>query len=134
MSLSTKASDWQVAAFAQVGGGEVAAGGMFWFKFRSETAGVNEPLVFLGLGVGLGGSAGGGPVPDNGDIGYSPIRCLRDFSIHDLHRSLGSVASAGAGVGVGVGVLAASAFDTGGGYFDDTVSCGLSSGGGISLG
>ena len=48
------AFDWQVACLGQVGGGDIVAGGAWFFSFKSKTAKVEVPFVFLGAGFGFG--------------------------------------------------------------------------------
>jgi hypothetical protein len=95
---------------AQVGAAQGAGGGLWWFHFRSATADVEETFMFTGLHFGAGGSIGGVPLPDlSGDPLYTPIECLRPFSVRDLHLSGGWLESGGVSFMVGYSLVQISA-------------------------
>ena len=122
MGLNDKASDWQVAGIAQVGGAAGLGAGVWWFEFFSQAVNTREPFMFIGAGIGAGGSIGGASAPDLTDLGnakpaYSQLACARPFSVSDLDMSIGRLTSAGAGIGPGYGLLYISGLNTDGALF-----------------
>lgn len=117
MGYYTKASDWEVAGIGCVAGGVGAAGGWFFFLFRSQSANVGLGCRFVGAGFGGGADIGkigktlkllkdapkleklfsvvsyAGYSPT---ISFSPITCDKSFSLDDLHHSPGRLTMAGA--------------------------------------
>lgn len=102
MSFSSKARDWQVAPLCQVGGAAILGAGVFWFRFKSPTAGVQEDFMFAALAFGLGGSLGGANLTPGS---LTPITCDDNFSVYDLNYAGGRVTLAGAALGVGYGAV-----------------------------
>ena len=97
MSTTVAASDWETQGVAQVGGAAGLGGAMYLFVFRSRSADCRALFVFIGAGVGLGGSVGGASVPSPSDIlqNVSPymwtsIPCTRAFAATDLDVCYGA--------------------------------------------
>lgn len=131
MGLRTDATDWEFAGLAQLGGAAGVGGGANAFFFRSASAGVNEMVLFLGGGIGAGGSLGGSGAPDfdTGRMSYSPIECTQAFSLHDLHNSSGRVSNGGVACAVGYGATYISAGWGDNILFEHQGGLGLSAGG-----
>lgn len=117
MISSKKANDWEIAGIAQVGGADVVGAGVYFFEFRSKAADFRGQFIFIGGGLGLGGSVGGASMPAPGDFvcarAYSPfssLRCDRDFSADDLDLVAGRITSAGASFAYGYSVVRVTAF------------------------
>lgn len=94
MGYTNKAADWQVCGIAQVGVVVGVGAGLYLFEFRSKAANTQAIFSFLSVGIGLGGSLGGGVGPSPSDVVfnrrpelYSSIKCLRPFSLEDLNHS-----------------------------------------------
>ena len=116
------AFDWQVACLGQVGGGDIVAGGAWFFSFKSKTAKVEVPFVFLGVGFGFGGSLGGASIPSasdakRGNLSWTNVLHVNEngFKADDLNWAKGRLTTVGASAGVGYGVMYVSAFTTFGG-------------------
>ena len=111
MGLGTKATDWQVCGVADTAGGDVIGAGLFVFDFYSSSAEITGRCVFKGVGIGAGGNVGGTAL--GGDIGpytsFSAIEVRTAFSMRDLDRAWGRVASFGVGLGLGYSILAITA-------------------------
>lgn len=116
MAWTTQAKDWAVLGICQMGGAAFAGGGIWFFDFKSLTAEVSSPFIFIGAGLGLGGSLGGGYFPDldifyktgkaavlaRGDE-YTWLNCENAFSAADLNMAFGRLSTAGVGVALGYG-------------------------------
>jgi hypothetical protein len=94
MSASARVDDWQAVGIAQAGGADIVGAGIYCFNFRSLSANFSGTYLFIGAGVGLGGSLGGGTAPSPSQFVskaypnlYSPIKCRRPFSGDDLDMS-----------------------------------------------
>ncbi len=115
MSMHITADDWQVAGFGSLSAAEGLGGGVWLFKFKSETAGYARPdflFAFVGAGSGLGldfskllklGGAIAKAVKLGGnlstsEISYSPITVRKPFGMEDLDFTFGVLATAGAGI------------------------------------
>ncbi len=109
MGRDTKASDWEVSGVACVAGGAGAAGGWFFFIFKSQSANISCGCRFVGIGVGGGVDLGkigktvklvkdapkleklfevlsyGAAAP----VSYSSIQVDEPFSLDDLHQNVG---------------------------------------------
>jgi len=135
MGWNTRASDWKVAGQAQVGGGHIAAAGIWWFTFQSETAQWSGTFAFVGLGYGAGGSIGGASLPNlsTGRLNWTQLECLRPFSAADLHSSAGTLYGGGAGLAWGYGVVIISADNLSGNMFDNQYCYGGTAGVGASI-
>jgi hypothetical protein len=106
MSTTATGNDWQAVGVAQVGGARIVGGGIYCFEFRSLSADFRGKYLFLGAGVGAGGSLGGGSAPGPGDFItnskpdlWSKIKCKRPFSGDDLdlaYAALSTLAVEGA--------------------------------------
>ncbi len=134
MGHGTRATDWGVAGVAQVGGAATVGGGLWMFEFKSVLAAARQPFVFIGAGLGLGGSMGGASAPDMsaGTPSYTSIACDRPFSVDDLSGSAGRLTTAGAGLALGYGVTIVTAFNWGGSMFSSQECYGISIGVGAS--
>ncbi len=134
MGNGTNVTDWEVAGVAQVGGAATVGGGVWMFEFKSTLAAVKQPFIFVGGGLGLGGSMGGASAPDmsSGTPSYTALTCDRAFSINDLSGSAGRLTTAGAGLSVGYGVTIITAFNWGGSMFSSQECYGISIGVGAS--
>jgi hypothetical protein len=89
--------------------------------------------MFLGLGVGVGGSIGGTSL---NPASAASIECDRSFSVYDLDSSTGRVTFAGASFMVGYSLLYISAFNLSGSLFSSQEVHGYAAGvgaGGITL-
>jgi len=130
MGNGTKVTDWEVAGVAQVGGAATLGGGAWMFEFKSTLAAVKQAFVFVGAGLGVGGSVGGASAPDfsAGTPSYTAITCDRAFSVDDLSGSAGRLTTAGAGLAVGYGVTIISAFNLRGSMFSSQECYGISIG------
>ena len=122
MGYYTKASDWEVSGIGCLAGGAGAAGGWFFFLFRSQSANVGLGCRFAGAGFGGGADLGkigksvkllknapkleklfevvsyGAYSPT---ISFSPLEIEEAFSMNDLHHSPGRLTMAGAALGYG---------------------------------
>lgn len=112
MSLATQADDWQVVCTGVGGFGLLISGALFSFVFFSKKADISALFWFRGTGWGLGGNmSGGASDPDD----WSKIDCSGNlglscaFSVYDLDKSPGHVATAGVGAGIGYSVVYISA-------------------------
>jgi len=134
MGRGTKATDWEVAGVAQVGGAATVGGGLWMFEFKSSLAGMKVPFLFIGAGLGLGGSIGGASAPDmsSGQPSYTALRCDRAFGVDDLSGSAGRLTTAGAGMAVGYGVVIITAFNFRGPMFASQECYGFTIGVGAS--
>lgn len=136
MSFSTQASDWEILGLCQIGGAATLGGGVWFFKVRSQTAGVDEMFnLSAGLG-GVGGSIGGATLPNlSGQLPYTPITCGQPFSLYDLDGAGGTLLTAGASFVVGYSLLylGASKFSVGGGLFMNQSCNGWGAGVGASV-
>ena len=112
MGLGTQADDWKALGITQMGFGLLVAGGIFVFDFYSATAGLAARFTLTAIGKGLGGNLSGFGDPG----GWSDIDCSgyygQPFSVYDLDKSPGHIASAGAATGVGYGFVYISAGPT----------------------
>lgn len=116
------AFDWKVTSLGQVGGGAGVAGGAWFFTFRSKTAKVEVPFVFVGFGLGVGGSLGGASIPNasdakRGNLSWTNVLHVDEdgFKADDLNWAKGRLTTIGASVGAGYGVMYITAFTTFGG-------------------
>lgn len=108
MGILDTARDWKVAPAAQVGGSALlVGGGVYWLTFDSETAGISETFMFIGGGLGIGGSVGAVSLSPNSPV---EIECERAFSVADLNMSPGRLDMAGASLAAGYGFMWISAF------------------------
>jgi hypothetical protein len=138
MSTEVAAADWQCVGVAQVGGAVVLAAGLFCFEFRSEAANFRGQYLFVGGGIGAGGSLGGGTAPSPGDfISDTPpdlwtsLQCEREFSADDLHLAYAALSNLGAAGAYGYTLMGISAGLTDPLFTDQNVS-GWGTGVGIS--
>jgi hypothetical protein len=116
MSYTTKASDWEVSGIGCIAGGAGAAGGWFFFLFRSLSANVGLGCRFVGGGIGVGADLGRMAKSANilknapkvetlfkvvaygaysPSISFGPIQVDEAFSMDDLHHSPGRLTMAG---------------------------------------
>ncbi len=111
MGMNTRADDWKALGIMQSGYGLVVASGLFVFDFYSAKAKLSARFTFAGTGKGLGGDLSGFGDP----AGWSDIECSgkgtygQPFSVYDLDKCQGHIASAGAASGVGYGFMYISA-------------------------
>lgn len=109
MGYLTKASDWEVAGIGCLAGGAGAAGGWFFFLFKSQSADVSCGCRFVGAGIGVGADLGkigkslklisNAPRLERlfsvlsyaaaSPVSYSPLQVNEAFSLDDLHNSPG---------------------------------------------
>ena len=68
MSASTKANDWECVGIATIGGAAGAGGALTMFQFRSKAADFMGEYLFVGGGVGIGGSLNGAVAPSPTDF------------------------------------------------------------------
>jgi hypothetical protein len=147
MGWNTRVDDWEVTGLVEVGGGEGIAAGVWMFEFQSYNAGAEGHIVlFVGLGIGFGGSIGGSLVPDIGAIidratkkpiprrvlQWSSIDCRSKFSINDLNYCPGRLSNGSAAVSVGYDITYISALKKSRDLFFSQ-SCGGLSIGGLGL-
>ena len=129
MGLTTQARDWKCATAAQIGGAAQVGGGVYWILFQSAEAHAREMFMFIGGGLGLGGSVGGANVtPDS----LTAITCDQAFSVADLNMSPGRLTLAGAALAVGYAVVYISAFNLSGSLFTSQYVGGFGAGVGVS--
>jgi hypothetical protein len=118
MAFDTQADDWEVSSICQAGGASGAGGGVWLFNFQSADAnfyGAN--FIFIGGGMGVGGSIGGASFPNmfkqsrlgGSALVWSSIQCDRPFSAADLNWAPGRVTTAGLSLSVGYTLLYVSA-------------------------
>lgn len=105
--FTQKSRDWEVSLLAQVGGAAAVGGGVWAFSLRSPSLGVKEACFLFAGGLGIGHSLGGASLRP---AEYTKLQCARDFSLDDLHRSVGRIGSVGASLSVGYGLVTISAF------------------------
>jgi hypothetical protein len=130
MDFSMKVSDWQFAGVVTMGGAGGIGAGVFWFEFFSQRAAVREVFYLAAAGLGLGGSLGGAsPVTRRGTVDYSPISCIRPFSVNDLDNSSGAIGSGGVALVVGIGYTFISALNREGLMFQRNGGVGINLGG-----
>lgn len=103
MARNLSVSDWEATSVVQMGGAAGGGGGLYFFEFRSKNADFRGQFVFVGGGVGAGGSVGGASAPSPADIyrnkGYNPftkLDCDQAFTANDLDKSVGRISSMGA--------------------------------------
>ena len=104
--FTRKARDWEVSAIAQVGGAAKLGGGFWTFSFKSPSLQAKEAVFLFAGGVGIKGSLGGASATP---ASYTKLRCSRDFSLDNLHKSVGRIVGIGGGLAVGYGVVTISA-------------------------
>jgi hypothetical protein len=116
MGQFKKGDDWEACGIAQVGVGAGAAGGVYFFDFRSKKADCHAHFILTAAGLGGGGSLGGAVAPSPLDVIknrvpelFSPLKCLRPFACDDLDWSSGAILSVGAGAMVGYSLAQISA-------------------------
>jgi hypothetical protein len=102
-SSERAAADWQCVGIAQVGGAVGLAAGIYCFDFRSQSADFRGTYLFIGGGLGLGGSLGGGMAPSPGDFihntppdVWTSLQVQRPFSGSELDLAYASISSLGA--------------------------------------
>ena len=135
--LDTKSEDWQVTGVASVGIANVAASGLFFYEFKTKN--VKEMFLFVIGGVGAGGSLGSisagnivtVPNVKYEALVYSPIMCIKPFSIADLHISAGRLSSEGASFMGGYNCTWITAFNLSGDLFLSQYVGGISAGVGV---
>ena len=109
----TRAMDWEIASAASIGGAEIIGGGTWLFLLKSTTVKVEAKYLFTSVGVGGGGWTGASgvslPSSDRFDpsSAYSPLKCLRSFSLGDLHNAPGIISAGGYNMGAKVGKFGA---------------------------
>jgi hypothetical protein len=103
VGVDVAATDWQCVGVAQVGAAVFAAGAIYCFEFRSTRANVRGQYLFIGGGLGLGGSLGGGTAPSPANFArneqpdlWTPLTCARPFSANDLDKSYAALSTIGA--------------------------------------
>ncbi|HWD00598.1 MAG TPA: hypothetical protein VG456_27765 [Candidatus Sulfopaludibacter sp.] len=130
MGYSTKASDWKVAGAASLGGGAILGAGAWTFMLQSRHANYSGFFVFLGAGLGAGGSLNGASAPNlrTGHLNWSDIHCESAFSAEDLNLSMGRLTTGSAGLAVGYGLCYLTAFSFSQIWFESQSCNGLSVG------
>lgn len=117
MSANQSSADWSCVGVAQVGGGFGVAAGIYCFEFRSLSANFRGTYLFVGGGLGVGGSLGGGVAPSPGDFVnhdqvpdlWTPLVCRRPFSGDDLDKAYAALTTLGVGAAYGYAVTSISA-------------------------
>jgi hypothetical protein len=129
MGWKTQADDWKVTGICQIGGGALVGGGMWLFRFQSFDAGREaHDFMFIGAGIGYGGSIGGASIPlgpiikqamdqifglrpdkTHSPLSWSELNCDSAFSADDLNYAPGRVTTGGAGLAVTYSLLYISA-------------------------
>jgi hypothetical protein len=135
MDLALAVKDWEVAGVAQVGGAAVVGAGAWWFEFRSPSKKLRELFMFVGAGLGGGGSIGGATAGidfESQGLQYTAIVCERAFSVSDLDMSAGRLTVLGAGLAIGYGYIGITAFNRSGFLFSSQDLHGLTVGVGVS--
>lgn len=122
MGYYTKASDWEVAGIGALAGGVGAAGGWFFFLFKSKSANISLGCRFVGLGIGGGADLGkigksvkllkeapkleklfdvASYAAVSPNIEFGKLEMDESMSMHELHNNGGRLTMAGAAVGYG---------------------------------
>ncbi len=111
MARNVASSDWECVGVAQVGGAAILAAGLYCFEFRSQGANYRGKLLFVGGGLGAGGSLGGGVAPSPADFAshqypnlWTPLNCRRPFSADELHLAYAALATIGAAAAYGYAI------------------------------
>jgi hypothetical protein len=102
MSSSKKAADWQALSIVTMGGAAGVGAEVIFFQFRSKEADYEGTYLFLGAGLGAGGSLGGAIAPSPSDFAngghninlWSDIKSKKPFSGDDLDATYLAVDSA----------------------------------------
>lgn len=130
---NVKASDWEIACIAQLGGAKTAGAGVFWFDLRSRSKKIRDVFTLSAAGVGAGGSLGGASGPGrNMQPSYTKIPCKKEFSIRDLDQSLGRITQASVALSIGYSLTYISATTLDGDLFTSVDVSGISIG--VALG
>ena len=103
MSASVKANDWECVGVATVGGAAGPGGSLTMFQFRSKSADYLGEFLFVGGGVGFGGSLNGAVAPSPSDFYnrganmnyWTKLNGSKSFSSDDLSNCPGVMSSAG---------------------------------------
>ncbi len=121
MSASTKANDWECVGVATAGGAAGAGASVTMFQFRSKAADFLGEYIFVGGGIGAGGSLNSAVAPSPTDLYnkgqgmnyWSKITSSRPFSSDDLSNCMGLMSSAGVSAAYGYSLvyLTAGLFD-----------------------
>lgn len=133
MSIETRATDWTANSFVQMAGGYTIGGGVFFFVFESQSAGIREELVFTGGGI-AGGLRGSASLASGtlSPTGFSPIECDTPFSISDLDGAGGRLTQLAASFMAGYSLMYISAFSRRGSLFHSQPVHGWTGGVGLS--
>jgi hypothetical protein len=121
MSTTKKASDWEALAIASIGGAGGLGGELIMFQFRSKEARFEGDYLFIGGGIGAGGSLNGAIAPSPADVArggrgmnlWSSIKVLKPFSGDDLDMAYAKVDSASVAGAYGYSFMLIT-----GGFFD----------------
>lgn len=112
MSTTARANDWQCVGVAQAGALAGVGAGVYLFEFRSRNADFRGVFLLGTVGIGGGGSIGGGTSPSPSDILHnrnpdlwSNLQAETPFSADDLHLSFGNYRGVGASAGIGYSVV-----------------------------
>ncbi|WP_156387400.1 hypothetical protein [Devosia sp. Root105] len=112
MSNDAMAADWQCVGVAQVGAAVIVAGGIYCFEFRSSSANVRAKFLFIGGGLGAGGSLGGGMSPSPLDFAtntipdiWTSLECRRPFSANELDKAYAALTTLGAAFALGYSLM-----------------------------
>ncbi len=120
MGWTTQADDWNVSGIMQLGGAGGIGGGIFLFQFQSYDAGQEgHYVIFMAVGLGLGGDLGGASVPVSDIIdslrgktypiptssSFTALNCDNSFSMKELTHSPGRLTTAGAGFALGYSLV-----------------------------
>jgi hypothetical protein len=116
MSQHTAANDWEIAIICQMGAAGGGAAGLFFADVRSKKAQTRAPFIFIGGGLGFGGSMGGGGGPSPADVVrnhvpdmYTSIPSKVRFSVDNLDCASGKIISLGAAGAYGYSYVSISA-------------------------
>jgi hypothetical protein len=118
MGFGEIADDWSASGIMQVGGAATAGAGIWLFQFKSVDADYCGIFMFIGAGLGAGGSIGGVSLPDLSHIkpdptksvyAWSDLDCDTQFSARDLNWAPGRLTTGSVSMVVGYGVTYISA-------------------------
>lgn len=137
MSASIKSNDWQTVAVATVGAAVGGGASLTMFQFRSKKSDFLGEYLFVGGGIGLGGSLNSAVAPSPSDFVnrgrdlnyWCDLKVSKPFSGDDLSNSSGDITSAGVSAAYGYSIVFITA-----GIFDKLFSHQYIGGWGIGVG
>ena len=109
MGFGTRADDWKVLSVGQLGAALIVSAAIFLFDFHSAKAGLTARFRLSGTGKGLGANISELGDPGDWDDIDSSDPLGQPFSVWDLDRCPGHLASIGAGAVISLGAVYISA-------------------------